>query len=75
MAHFNIAEAKAQFSALVQRALMGEEVIIAKDNKPVLRLVPLLQPSDQPRQPGSARGKIWMAPDFDDTPEDFKEYL
>jgi prevent-host-death family protein len=75
MAHFNIADAKAHFSTLVQRALMGEEVIIAKDNKPVLRLVPLQQPSDQPRQPGSARGKIWMAPDFDDTPEDFKEYL
>jgi prevent-host-death family protein len=70
MAHFNIAEAKAHFSSLVQRALMGEEVIIAKDNKPVLRLVPLHQPSDQPRQPGSARGKIWMAPDFDETPED-----
>jgi prevent-host-death family protein len=75
MAHFNIADAKAHFSTLVQRALMGEEVIIAKDNKPVLRLVPLQQPSDQPRQPGSARGKIWMAPDFDDTPEDFTKYL
>jgi antitoxin (DNA-binding transcriptional repressor) of toxin-antitoxin stability system len=53
---------------------MGEEVIIARDNKPVLRLMPLKDPR-QPRQPGSARGEIWMAEDFDETPEDFKEYL
>ena len=38
---FNIAEAKARFSELVQKALLGEEVIIAKDHKPLLKLVPL----------------------------------
>lgn len=74
MAQFNVADAKAHFSELIQRAMMGEEVIIARDNKPVLRLVPLQSPR-QPREPGSARGQIWMAPDFDETPEDFKEYL
>ncbi len=74
MAQFNIAEAKAQFSALVQRALMGEEVIIARDNKPVLRLVPVRE-SQHPRQPGTAQGAVWMAPDFDATPEAFEEYL
>jgi prevent-host-death family protein len=74
MAQFNIAEAKARFSALVDRALMGEEVIIARDNKPVLRLVPVRQPQ-QPRQPGSARGAVWMAPDFDETPEDFRDQV
>jgi len=74
MAQFNIADAKAHFSALVQRALMGEEVIIARDNKPVLRLVPV-KDARQPRQPGSAKGQVWMAEDFDETPEDFKEYL
>jgi prevent-host-death family protein len=74
MAQFNIGEAKAHFSALVQRALMGEEVIIARNNKPVLRLVPL-QDARQPRQPGSARGQVWMAEDFEETPKDLKEYL
>jgi prevent-host-death family protein len=69
---FNITEARTQLSALVQRALMGEEVIIARDNKPVLRLVPL-QETRQPRQPGSARGEVWLAPDFDET-EDFERY-
>ncbi len=33
---FNIAEAKARFPELVQKALLGEEVIIAKDHKPLL---------------------------------------
>jgi antitoxin (DNA-binding transcriptional repressor) of toxin-antitoxin stability system len=71
---FNIAEAKARFSELVQKALLGEEVIIAKGHKPLLKLVPLEQPK-RPRTPGSAKGRIWIAPDFDETPEDFKEYV
>ncbi len=73
MSKFNVAEAKAHFSELVRKALLGEEVIIAKDNKPLLKLVPL-QPSKGSRKPGSAKGQVWMAPDFDETPGDFKEY-
>ncbi len=30
--------------------------------------------TDGPRQPGSARGQVWMAPDFDAPLEDFKDY-
>ena len=70
---YNIAEAKARFSELVQRAMLGEEVIIAKGHKPVLKLVALERPKRR-RQPGSAKGQIWMAPDFDATPDDFKDY-
>jgi prevent-host-death family protein len=73
MTKVNIAEAKAQFSRLVQKAMMGEEVIIARDNKPVLKLVPIEAPSS-PRKPGTAKGRIWMSPDFDETPEDFGDY-
>jgi prevent-host-death family protein len=74
MAQFNVAEAKARFSELVQKAVSGEEVVIARDNRPLLRLVPL-PPAGGRRQPGSAKGKIWMAPHFDRTPEDFEEYV
>jgi prevent-host-death family protein len=70
----NIAQAKARFSELVRKAISGEEVVIARDNKPLLKLVPLTADS-KPRKPGGARGKIWMAPDFDETPADFKKYL
>ena len=75
MSTFNIADAKTRFSELVQKALLGEEVIIAKDNKPVAKLVPL-EKRKQPRKPGSGKGQIlYIAPDFDATPEQFKDYL
>ncbi|MGE0387500.1 MAG: type II toxin-antitoxin system Phd/YefM family antitoxin [Gammaproteobacteria bacterium] len=74
MAKFNIAEAKARFSELVQKAMVGEEVIIAKDNKPVLKLVPLTAARNA-RKPGSGRGQVlFVAPDFDRTPEGFEDY-
>lgn len=69
----NVAEAKARFSALVRQALAGEDVVIAKDNKPLLRLVRLDGPGG-PRTPGSATGQVRMAPDFDETPTDFADY-
>jgi antitoxin (DNA-binding transcriptional repressor) of toxin-antitoxin stability system len=54
-------------------AMSGEDVVIARDNRPLLKLVPLGALSG-PRQPGSAAGQVWVARDFDETPEDFKEY-
>jgi prevent-host-death family protein len=59
----NIHEAKTQFSKLLQRVLAGEEIVIAKAGTPVARLVPYT-PQPSQRLPGSARGKIWIAPDF-----------
>ena len=41
MTQFNVAKDKARFSEPVQKAISGEEVVIAKDNRPLLRLVPL----------------------------------
>ena len=71
---YNVAEAKARFSELVQRAMLGDEVIIAKGHKPMLKLVPL-EESKRRRRPGSAKGRIWIAPDFDATLDDFKAYV
>jgi prevent-host-death family protein len=69
--HYNVAEAKAHFSTLVRKALQGEEVVIARDNKPLLRLVPVGVPS---RAPGSAKGRVTMADDFDAPLEDLADY-
>jgi prevent-host-death family protein len=75
MIQVNIAEAKAHFSELIQKAMLGDEVIIAKDHHPVVKIVSLVQPSKK-RTPGSGAGQLlYMADDFDDTPDDFKEYL
>ncbi len=74
MPQFNVAEAKARFSELVQKAVSGEEVVIAKDNRPLLRLVPLALTGGR-RKPGSAKGRVWMSPDFDQTPSEFEDYV
>jgi prevent-host-death family protein len=73
--HYNVADAKAHLSDLVRKALLGEEVVIAKDNKPLVKLVPLKPSNTQRRKPGSAKGKITMSSDFDRTPEDFAGYM
>jgi prevent-host-death family protein len=67
----NISEAKASLSKLIERALRGEEVVIGKAGKPVVKLVPYDLEST-PRQLGVGywRGRIWMAEDFDELPED-----
>jgi len=75
MKQYNIAEAKSHFSELVKLAMLGEEVVIARDNKPILKLSPVAA-TGKARQSGSAKGQVLhIAPDFDDIPADFKEYL
>ena len=69
----NVAEAKARFSELVRRVGEGEEIVIARDHRPVARLSPV-RPTGA-RRPGSARGRVSVARDFDATPPDFGEYL
>jgi prevent-host-death family protein len=65
----NIHEAKTQLSRLIEAALAGEEVIIQKAGKPAVRLVPIEAPKIE-RKPGAWKGKVWIADDFDDTPQD-----
>lgn len=72
MSQFNIAQAKSHFSELVDKALMGEEVVIARDNKPLLKLVPVKTKAK--RQPGSGKSDVlFVAADFDAPLADFAE--
>ena len=66
MGTVNIHEAKTHFSALIERARAGEEVVIAKSGKPVARLLPYEGPDAPRRALGAMGGQIWMAEDFDD---------
>lgn len=75
MPQFNIATAKTHLSELVQKAVLGEEIIIARDNKPQVRIVPIRPPA-QKRTPGTAKGQVlFIAEDFDATPADFADYV
>lgn len=59
----NLYEAKTRLSSLVEQAAAGTEIIIAKAGKPKAKLVPIRDVAR--RRPGSAKGKIWIAADFD----------
>jgi len=69
---FNVHEAKTRLSQLIDRAEAGEEIVIARANKPVVKLVPVA-PRPKRRVAGlNAGGVYWMAPDFDaPLPEEF----
>ena len=56
----NMHQAKTELSKLVARALAGEEVIVTRNGKPVVRLVPI----SRRRTPGGLEGKIWISPEF-----------
>lgn len=73
MQQFNVAEAKARLSQLVKKALDGEDVIIAKDNKPLVKLVPARRTARR-RHPGSAKGQVIMSKDFGAPLKEMREY-
>lgn len=60
----NIHQAKTNFSKLVEAAIQGDEIIIAKAGKPVAKLV-AITPQKPKRSPGLLKGKIKIASDFD----------
>jgi len=65
----NVYDAKTHLSKLLDRVEQGEEIIIARAGRPVAKLVPIPRRTE-PRKPGGWEGKVWMAPDFDELPED-----
>ena len=50
----NVHEAKTHLSRLLDAAVAGEEVIIAKGGRPFVKLSPVIEAD---RTPGAARGK------------------
>lgn len=64
-----IHDAETHLSRLLQEVSDGEEFVIAKAGKPRARLVAYAEPTEK-RTPGSWRGQVRMADDFEKTPED-----
>ena len=60
----NVHEAKTHLSQLLQQVRGGEEIVIAKAGKPVARLVAVTEKQGR-RRPGSAKGTLSYADDFD----------
>jgi prevent-host-death family protein len=66
-------EAKTKLSKLVERAEAGEEIIIARNGKPVARLVPAASATSLSAVRGAWRGRVRIADDFDELPGDIAE--
>lgn len=66
MTTVNIHEAKTQLSRLIERALAGESLVIARAGKPLVKLVRLEAPdAAQVRRLGFMQGEIRVPEDFD----------
>lgn len=75
MAHMvNVYEAKTRLSALLAEVESGGEVVIARAGRPVARLVPAGRAPFH-RKPGAWSGRVRIAPDFDDVPEEVMRVL
>ncbi len=64
----NLYDAKAQLSRLIDRATAGEEILIGRAGKPLVRLVPV--DGMMPRQPGLLKGLVVPDALFDPLPDD-----
>lgn len=71
MAQVNIHEAKTRFSQLVAQVEAGEEVVVARAGRPVVKLVRIepaadgVDPRWPNRRPGRLKGKITYTDDWD----------
>jgi prevent-host-death family protein len=73
MAQFGMHEAKTNLSQLVERASAGEDIVIARNGKPMARLVPIAQANSRKAIHGLWRGRVHIADDFDELPDDMAE--
>jgi len=73
MAQVGMHEAKTKLSQLVERAEAGEDIVIARNGKPVARLVPVARTNSLDAVRGIWRGRVHIADDFDELPDDIAE--
>lgn len=61
----NVHEAKTQLSKLLAEVERGREVVVARNGKPIAKIVPFPAPGKKRLRTGDMKGMIWMSPDFD----------
>jgi len=74
MQQVNVEEAKDHLPDLIDAAVKGEEIVISKDDRHSVKLVPMLKAKPRPRF-GSGKGLITISDDFDEPLKDFEEYM
>jgi prevent-host-death family protein len=78
MTHILLNDVNAKITDLMNQALSGEEIIIIKDNNPVIKISPIKPQKSDNIKSGFGGGKddiIYISNDFDEIPAGFEEYL
>jgi antitoxin (DNA-binding transcriptional repressor) of toxin-antitoxin stability system len=78
MQTIDISELMPQAQELLSKIASGEEIVITAGNRAIAKIVLInrqIAPKRKRRRAGTAKGAFWMAPDFNDPLEDFKEYM
>jgi antitoxin (DNA-binding transcriptional repressor) of toxin-antitoxin stability system len=77
MHQITIQEAESRISSVFSDVLSGEEIVLTDHDTPVMKMIPIAPTPNgtQRLKFGSLKGKIWMSDDFNDTPEEFAEYV
>jgi prevent-host-death family protein len=69
----SIREVRGRLAELVDRAERGETVVITRGGREVARLSPPLR--HEQRRPGRMKGRMWAAPDWNETPPELIERM
>lgn len=69
-----LSDAKARFSEIVERTVNGDEFVVTRMGKPVVRISRITK-TVPTRKLGDLAGQIHMSDDFDDWPEDLQSLL
>lgn len=69
-----LSDAKARFSEVVERVVNGDEFVVTRMGKPVVRISGISK-SASTRKLGDLAGQIRMSEDFDEWPDDLKSVL
>jgi prevent-host-death family protein len=75
MQHITIDAASQHLHELIAAAINGEEIIITKDEQPVVKLTPVTPQKKRLPLFGSAKDLITISDDFDEPLEEFKDYM
>lgn len=69
-----VRELRGKLSEVLRKAQAGEAFVVVSRGKPIVELKGIAPPP-QFRKPGAMAGKLWMAEDFDDLPEEMLDEI
>ena len=79
MHQITIQEAESHISSVFSNVLSGEEIVLTDHDMPVMKMTPIANGSKsngaERLKFGMLKGKIWISDDFNETPEEFAEYM